>query len=497
LRHQIKEIKQKIAYIESPRDDSLENANVTPGENSVPAVCTILEDMGLTVKRCADPEEAISRARDLHEEKQFRCIIVGGDERAASCGPSCTSIHAGNCIRCQLPWNQHSGHDCPHGGRGSWLLSSTNKPIKPQEMFQALTDDESAYARLRKQQAAISGGDSGVVPSIRTAVYTAHSLMKEEDRMFFWKLGSTVTDDPKQLVDWVGSLPAWRNGNLNKEGGEENDLQDGDSEAYHREDKELSELKRMSVAKQSTLISEQVKLGQLRNAQEILEEKLAELNQKEEQLRKKAQESAAEHYAQLETSVNDRIEILEQGLKELRSVLEIVLAPHKIGPHNGRDAALSLAWLDVNRDQLLELKKTMRDGAVATDSLSSSTHEFLAVIRKHQQHIVNELACLRQMALGAKVMALVPSPNHKKLLNLCYNWLSTFLPHCLAKVNRVSFGLLSTEDCKAALALDQHVPRSRLKLGVPFIGKDVPSKSSEFAHPDVIIGLTVLAYRYD
>ena len=60
----------------------------------------------------------------------------------------------------------------------------------------------------------------------------------------------------------------------------------------------------------------------------------------------------------------------------------------------------------------------------------------------------------------------------------------------------MSFGLLSMEDCKAALELDPHVPRSRLKLGVPFVGKDVPSRSSEFAHPDVIIGLTVLAYRY-
>lgn len=29
-----------------------------------------------------------------------------------------------------------------------------------------------------------------------------------------------------------------------------------------------------------------------------------------------------------------------------------------------------------------------------------------------------------------------------------------------------------------------------------FIGKDVPSKASEFAHPDVIIGLSVLAYRF-
>ena len=44
---------------------------------------------------------------------------------------------------------------------------------------------------------------------------------------------------------------------------------------------------------------------------------------------------------------------------------------------------------------------------------------------------------------------------------------------------------------------DPNVPRSRLKLAVPFIGKDVPSKSSEFAHPDIIIGLhppVVLTY---
>lgn len=31
---------------------------------------------------------------------------------------------------------------------------------------------------------------------------------------------------------------------------------------------------------------------------------------------------------------------------------------------------------------------------------------------------------------------------------------------------------------------------------MPFVGKDVPSRSSEFAHPDVLIGLTTLAYRY-
>ena len=60
----------------------------------------------------------------------------------------------------------------------------------------------------------------------------------------------------------------------------------------------------------------------------------------------------------------------------------------------------------------------------------------------------------------------------------------------------MSFGLLSTEECAATLEDDPLVPRSRLALAVPFIGKDVPSKSSEFAHPDITIGLTIMAYRY-
>ena len=38
---------------------------------------------------------------------------------------------------------------------------------------------------------------------------------------------------------------------------------------------------------------------------------------------------------------------------------------------------------------------------------------------------------------------------------------------------------------------------SRKLMAVPFIGKDVPSRSSEFAHADVLIGLTILAYRYE
>ncbi len=89
-------------------------------------------------------------------------------------------------------------------------------------------------------------------------------------------------------------------------------------------------------------------------------------------------------------------------------------------------------------------------------------------------------------------MAKVPA-HQKKLLNLAHDWLHTFLPHCMKKVNRVSFGLLNDQECKNALLQDPLLPPSRLKLGVPFVGKDVPSQSSEFAHPDIILGLSVFA----
>lgn len=36
----------------------------------------------------------------------------------------------------------------------------------------------------------------------------------------------------------------------------------------------------------------------------------------------------------------------------------------------------------------------------------------------------------------------------------------------------------------------------RMSAAVPFVGKDAPSFMSEFAHPDVVIGLTALAMWY-
>ena len=144
----------------------------------------------------------------------------------------------------------------------------------------------------------------------------------------------------------------------------------------------------------------------------------------------------------------------------------------------GRDAALAVAWISVNEVEFGN-----------NSDFDAKLKEKVAIMRTAKLR-------LDKVLLTAKVLTKVTVPLHKKLLHLCHSWLQVVLPHTFSKINRVAFGLLSSEDCKAAIAEDPNVARSRLKLAVPFIGKDVPAKSAEFAHPDVIIGLTILAYRY-
>ena len=81
------------------------------------------------------------------------------------------------------------------------------------------------------------------------------------------------------------------------------------------------------------------------------------------------------------------------------------------------------------------------------------------------------------------------------ILNLGRDLLATYVPHCLKKIDRVSFGLLNELDL--AKHADGTIAENRMLLAIPFVGKDVPSESAEFAHPDVVIGLTVLAYNYE
>ncbi|KAL7066785.1 EF hand family protein [Cryptosporidium serpentis] len=93
-----------------------------------------------------------------------------------------------------------------------------------------------------------------------------------------------------------------------------------------------------------------------------------------------------------------------------------------------------------------------------------------------------------------------------KVLNLAMLWINDYLPHIFQMVHRVSYGLLDEQFCtrKDWLGIKEleqtfeslKSPRSRHLLAIPFIGKDTPSLASEFSHPDIVIGLTILSYRY-
>jgi hypothetical protein len=58
-------------------------------------------------------------------------------------------------------------------------------------------------------------------------------------------------------------------------------------------------------------------------------------------------------------------------------------------------------------------------------------------------------------------------------------------------------GLLSVDDIQRAHDSGLRMPKSRKLLAVPFMGKDVPTRASEFSHPDVVIGLSILAFRHE
>jgi hypothetical protein len=106
-----------------------------------------------------------------------------------------------------------------------------------------------------------------------------------------------------------------------------------------------------------------------------------------------------------------------------------------------------------------------------------------------------------------------------QLLNLARLWVTSLLPHCLSKRNRVDYGLINEENlfvwAKEAyndLPADQKrhydpynwsdarlvdTTSDRIKVAVPFEGRDKPSKASEFASPEILLGLTLLSYRYE
>lgn len=83
------------------------------------------------------------------------------------------------------------------------------------------------------------------------------------------------------------------------------------------------------------------------------------------------------------------------------------------------------------------------------------------------------------------------------ILNLTKNLLWTVLPHVLSKTNCVHYGILSlSPDGLLSPDTNRAEPPSRALLACPFLAKDTPSPSSEFATADVRIMFTAFAYNY-
>jgi len=98
---------------------------------------------------------------------------------------------------------------------------------------------------------------------------------------------------------------------------------------------------------------------------------------------------------------------------------------------------------------------------------------------------------------AASAVSVALDDEYMKLLNLSHELLDDYLPFMLGKIDRVSFGLLSKQDLNKTLDSGQNVSLTRRLAAIPYVGKDIPSRASQFSHPDVVIGLTVLAYRYE
>ncbi|EKX73094.1 conserved hypothetical protein [Theileria equi strain WA] len=89
-----------------------------------------------------------------------------------------------------------------------------------------------------------------------------------------------------------------------------------------------------------------------------------------------------------------------------------------------------------------------------------------------------------------------PVLQNVRVLNFARDWLSSIFPHCTSRVNQVNYGVLSLKQIEESMATNPNAPQTRKMLAVPFIGKGAPVRDSEFSHPDVLIGFTILAYKY-
>ena len=189
----------------------------------------------------------------------------------------------------------------------------------------------------------------------------------------------------------------------------------------------------------------------------------------------------------------------------------------------GRSTASEVEGSQEALDLLESIREAIR-GAIASKRVQTSPHlvlldrgwyhDVLRPLLAHWTSIwLRAHGALRGMTDGLVMAYLLRGPGEAeakaqlnresddeaiKMTNLARDWLCSLLPHLLTKVDRVTFGLLQPADVTLLeAATGSRLPKTRKLLAVPFIGKDIPSRTNEFSHPDVVLGLTMSAYRLE
>jgi hypothetical protein len=184
-------------------------------------------------------------------------------------------------------------------------------------------------------------------------------------------------------------------------------------------------------------------------------------------------QDAADALNAIRTELNTGLEILSLSRSPQLSLLETGFYSRQNGMQDGF-AKWAVVWLVRN------LHVRDDESAVALQYVGSS-----------------------ESTLGVELSSALSkfSGEAMKALNLARDWVTIFIPHTLSKVHRVSYGLLTEQTLRNwKIAEGEHhrpPPKSRRLLAVPFVALEAPSRNSEFAHPEVLIGLSILAYRYE
>ena len=335
------------------------------------------------------------------------------------------------------------------------------------------------------------------VVSCRVAMLDNSYRWSEQDRMGCWNDNITVLASPKEVIQWVNGQPDWPLPEPEEDAANNTDDEDPADEGY--EDNKDSKAAQLSPLR--TVSDGSQRLERLKSALNLCEQRKAILMSSNERSESTAHQELSLRNAAFVAAIESRVKVLSEAKDKLKSLLGNAASggAAKNVRTEGNDDSVDddgQDYYDLPDSLVVSSARVLAridDNATNSDAAVQPWEE--SSLRSALHTLELETMALDQMALAAKILAMVPL-HHKKLLNFAHDWLCTFLPHCMAKVNRVSFGLLTESECRSALRKEPNMPRSRLKLAVPFLGKDVPSTSSEFAHPDVIIGLTIMAYRY-